>query len=122
MENVNNNGKGKTAVTIVAVVATFLLMTFLVKQMVKVTQPAPVGAERASARARDNADIRAAGVAAAQSWGYADQPRGIVRMPVDDAVKITLQGYQNPAAFKQDLAARLEKANVAPPKPKNEYE
>src|SRR5436309_51938 len=40
-----------TCLYIVASVVTFLLMTFLVKEMVRITQPAPVGAERAAARA-----------------------------------------------------------------------
>ena len=65
MENVNNPSKCKVAIYVVSILATFLLMAFLVKQMVKVTQPAPVGAERAAARIKDNAEIRAAGADAA---------------------------------------------------------
>ena len=62
MDNVNHNGKGKLAITVAAVLATFLLMAFLVRQMVKVTNPAPVGANIGVARAEENAKIRAAGV------------------------------------------------------------
>jgi hypothetical protein len=122
METVNNNGKGKTAITIVAILATFLLMAFLVRQMVKVTQPAPIAASVGAARAEENAKIRAAGAEAAKNWGYSDQARGMVRLPVEDAMKLTVQGYQNAAAFKTDLVARVEKASAPPPKPKNEYE
>src|SRR3954471_7593301 len=112
----------KTTIYVVVALATFLLMAFLVNQMVKVTQPAPLGAERAAARAKDNADIRAAGAEALKSWGYADAPRGIVRVPIEEAMKLTVQGYRNPSAFRADFLARVEKANVAPPKPKNEFE
>jgi len=122
MENVNNPGKGKCAIYVVAILATFLLMAFLVKQMVRVTNPAPVGAARATTRAKDNADIRAAGVEAAKNWGYADQPRGITRLPIDEAMKITIQGYQNAADFRKDLLARSEKASAPPPKAKNDFE
>ncbi len=122
MENVNNTSKGKCAIYVVAILATFLLMAFLVKQMVKVTNPAPVGAERAAARAKDNADIRAAGVDAAKNWGYVNQPNGIVRLPIEEAMKLTIQGYQQPAAFRTDVLARAEKASAPPPKAKNEFE
>jgi hypothetical protein len=124
MESVNNNNSKccRTVITVVVVLATFLLMAFLVKQMVKITRPEPVGVARANERAVEGAKIRAEGVEKAGVWGYVDAPRGIVRLPVEEAVKLTLQGYQKPAAFKADLAARLEKASAAPPKPKNEYE
>ena len=122
MDNANNNGNGKLAIYVIAGLGTFLLMAFLVNQMVSVTQPAPVAAERATARATDNAAIRGAGAEALKSWGYVDQPRGIVRLPIDDAMKLTVQGYQKPAEFRTDVLARVDKANVAPPKPKNEFE
>lgn len=122
MDNVNQSGKGKTAFTVVAVLATFLLMAFLVRQMVALTKPAAVSAAVGAARAEENAKIRAAGVEAAKSWGYSYQAQGMVRLPIEDAMKLTVQGYQNPAAFKTDLVARVEKATAPPPKPKNEYE
>ena len=122
MENVNNTSKCKRAIYVVSILGTFLLMAFLVMQMVKLTNPAPVGADRAAARAKDNAEIRAAGVNAANSWGYANQPNGIVRLPIDEAMKLTIQGYQQPAAFRTDVLARVEKASAPPPKVKNEFE
>ncbi|HEY0550012.1 MAG TPA: hypothetical protein VGF13_10460 [Verrucomicrobiae bacterium] len=122
MENVNNTSKGKCAIYVVSILATFLLMVFLVKQMVKVTHPAPIGAERATARAKDTAEIRAAGANAAVNWGYANQPNGIVRLPMDEAMKITVQGYQNAADFRKDLLARSEKASALPPKVKSDFE
>ena len=122
MDNVNHNGKGKLAITVVAILATFLLMAFLVRQMVKVTRPAPVGANIGAARAEENAKIRAAGVDAAKNWGYSDQARGMVRLPIEDAMKLTVQGYQDAAAFRTDLVARAEKASAPPPKPVNPFE
>ena len=125
MENVNNTGRVKLTVNIVAIVATFLLMAFLVKQMADRLQPAPLGAERAAARAKDNADIRAAGSDALRNWGYVDQPKGVVRVPVEEAMKLTVQGYKKPSDFRSDLAARVEKATAPGPKPpekKSEFE
>src|SRR3954467_8068827 len=106
----------KTTVTVVVILATILLMTFLVRQMVKYTHPAPVGAERAAARAKDNSQIRQDSAAALQNYGWADQAKGIARLPIDEAMKMTVQGYQKPADFRKDMLTRVDKANGAPPK------
>jgi hypothetical protein len=126
MENVNNNtGRAKLTITVIAILASFLLVAFLVRQMVKVAQPAPVGADRGGARAKDNKDLRAAGSQALNNWGYVDQGKGVVRMPIEEAMKATLQGYRNAGAFHSNLVTRVEKATAAPPKPPekpSEYE
>jgi hypothetical protein len=117
--------KTKTVVTAIAVVATLLLVAFLVRQMVNYTTPAPVGADRAKARSKDNADIRADGVAKLGGYGYVNPANGIVRLPIEEGMKLTIQGYQNAGEFHKDLNARVEKATVAPPPPPqkpNEYE
>ncbi len=122
MENANYSSKSKTAISVVAVIGAFLLVGFVVRQMANLTRPSAVNAARAEERAKVGAETRAAGVEANKSWGYVDQAKGIVRVPVEDAVKLTVQGYQKPADFKKDLSARVEKANAVPPPPKNEFE
>jgi hypothetical protein len=117
--------KSKTTVTVIIVAATLLLMAFLVNQMVKHTKPAPAGADRAAAREKDNAAIRQTDAQALTHYGWADQGRGIARLPIEEAMKLTVQGYQKPADFRKDLLTRVDKANVAPPKPPekpSEYE
>ena len=124
MENVNNKGKCGTAIYVVAILLTFALVGFLVWQMTKLSRPPAVSADRANARAKDNGDIRAAGAIALANWGHVDapptaRPNGIVRMPVEEAMKLTVQGYQDPARFRSNLVSRVEKANAPA---KNEYE
>lgn len=118
--------QSKTAITVIVVIATSLLMVFLVREMIRYTTPAPVGAERALARAKDNAEIRATGQEGLRSYGYADPAKGIVRIPIEEAMKMTVQEYKNPAAFHANISNRLEKAFPPPPPagpaPKNEYE
>jgi len=117
--------KSKTVITIIVIIATLLLMVFVVREMIRYTTPPPVGAERGAARARDNAEIRAAGRDALASYGYADAAKGIVRIPIDEAMKITVEGYKTPEGFRSNLMTRLDKANVAAPKPPekpNQYE
>lgn len=117
--------KSKTGLTVVAILATLLLVGFLVYEMIQFTKPAPVGATRAAERAKENATIRADGQAALTSYGYADAAKGVVRMPIEEAMRATVQGYQD-ATFRKDLLTRLDKANPAPPAPApqkpNEYE
>lgn len=119
MENVTNKSSSKTVIYVLVAVVTFLLMAFLENKMLKVAQPAPVGAERAAMRAKENADIRGAGADALKSWGYLAEPntarpQGIVRAPIDEAMQATIKGYQNPAAFRAELAKRAEKAFSTP--------
>ncbi len=122
METVNNNRPAKLAIYIVAILATFLLVAFLVKQMIKATQPPPVSAERAAARTKDNNEIRSTQIQALNNWGYVDPAKGVVRLPIEEAIKLTVQGYKDAGAFHKDLAARAEKANAPAPAPKNEFE
>ena len=125
MAEPNHSGKTRTVVYVVAILGTFLLMAFLVRQMVRRTAPPALGAERAAARAKDNADIRAAGFDQLNSYGYVDQAKGVVRVPIDEAIRLTVQGYQDPGAFHSNLVVRIEKATTpppAPPAPPNEYE
>jgi len=96
---------------VLAALATFLLMAFLVKEMVKVTQPAPLGSERAAVRTKDNAEIRACRRRRLKSWGLCRPTTWHRASPIEDAMKLTVQGYQNPAAFRSDILARVEKAN-----------
>jgi hypothetical protein len=120
------HSKTKTTVTVIVTLVTILLVAFLVREMINITRPAPIGAERAAARAKDNAQIRQDAAAALQSYGWADQARGIARLPIEEAMKLTVQGYsKNAAEFRKDMLARVDKANVAPPKPPekpNQYE
>jgi hypothetical protein len=52
---------------------------------------------------------------------WIDQARGIVRLPIDTAIQLTLQAWQDPAEARADLIAREKKATapapVTPPKP-----
>jgi hypothetical protein len=123
--NTGNTGKAGVTLAVVAILGSFLLIAFLVRQMVKVAQPGPIGAARSTARATDNAAINAAGANALQNWGYVDQGKGVVRLPIEEAMKVTVHGYKDAGAFHSNMVARVEKATAAPPKPPekpSEYE
>jgi len=80
------------------------------------TQPAPVGANRVEERHKFLQDQRAADAKALNEYDWMDKDKGIVRLPVQRAVELTLQEWQNPAAARSNLISRVEKATAAPPK------
>ncbi len=57
-----------------------------------------------------------------KSWWYRrslqkSQPKGIVRLTVDRAVELTVDGGKDLSAARKDLIERVEKATFVPPKP-----
>lgn len=104
-----------------AILGSFLIVAALVWAMQRYTQPPQLGQERVAARKKALAELRAAEASELTSYGWVDQAKGVVRLPVEDAMKLVLRDWQNPAAARSNLIARVEKATVvapaAPPKP-----
>ena len=101
----------------IGILGTFLLVAALVWAMRHYSQPAPLGEDRAAVRAKALAELRAAEAEALEQPGWVDATKGIVRLPIAAAMKIVERDWgQNPAAARSNLVARVEKANVAPPK------
>ena len=61
------------------------------------------------------AELRAAEASELDSYGWVDQGKGVVRLPLAEAMKLTLREWQNPAAARSNLIARVEKAAAVPP-------
>src|SRR2546430_17360347 len=101
---------------------TFLIVAMLVLAMRHYTQPAPVGANRVEERYKFLQDLRAADAKALNEYDWIDKAKGIVRLPVQRAVELTLQEWQNPAVARSNLILRVEKATAVPPPKPNIYE
>ena len=100
----------------IGILGTFLIVALLVLAMQHYTKPAPVGANRVEERYKFLQDQRAADAKALTEYEWIDKDKGIVRLPVQRAVELTLQEWQNPAAARSNLISRVEKATAAPPK------
>jgi len=100
----------------VAAVLVCLIFAALVWKMRQYTTPAPLGAERAAERAKALAELRAAEANALDTVGWVDQAKGVVRLPIAEAMKLAERKWQNPAGARKDLIARVEKATALPPK------
>ena len=102
---------------VIGILGSFLIVAALVWAMQRYTQPAALNAERAAERAKALGELRAAETEALQNPGWMDQAKGIVRLPIEEAMRMVEREWgQNPAAARSNLIARVEKATAAPPK------
>jgi hypothetical protein len=102
---------------VIAVLGAFLIVAALVRAMVHYTQPAPLGEDRAAVRAKALSELRAAEADAMEHPGWVDQSKGVVRLPVEEAMKLVERDWgQDPAAARSNLISRVEKATALPPK------
>lgn len=102
------------------IVASLLFVALVVLVKLSVSVP-PINADRAALRSKALAEIRAAEATALNTPGWVDQDRGIVRLPIETAMRIYEQAAQDPDAARADLMARARRAAAPlpkqPPKP-----
>lgn len=80
-------------VTLAAVIggfAIFLLILFIA-YLPQAPAPLPEGSKTPAERAALLADLRAKEKAAVSTYGWVDKDKGVVRLPVDRAVELTIQ-------------------------------
>src|SRR5438034_11787647 len=100
---------------VIAVTGTFLIVAGLVYVMRTYTQPPPLDQARIQERKKSLADIRAANAEALENYAWLDQGKGQLRLPITNAMVLTIREYQNHAAARSNLAARADKAFAPPP-------
>jgi hypothetical protein len=102
---------------LIGIVGCFLIVAALGWAIYRFTQPAPLGEDRAALRAKALAELRAADKEALENVGWIDKEKGLVRLRIEDAKNLVLRDWQNPAAARSNLVARVEKATYVPPPP-----
>jgi hypothetical protein len=113
VNNENTNRASGAAIGFIAASLIFIALVAIMKFSVRV--PA-IDADRASAISKALFEIHTNETVSLNNPGWIDQPRGIVRLPVVDAMKLAAQEWQNPAQARADLIAREEKASAPLPK------
>jgi hypothetical protein len=113
----DNKDCGKSFSVTAAVVIVCLIFAALVWKTRQYTTPAPLGAERAAERAKALVELRASETDALTTVGWVDQAKGVVRLPIADALKLAEKQWQNPAQARVTLNDRVEKAFYVPPPP-----
>ena len=96
------------------IIASVIFAVLAVAMKLFVSVPA-LDADRAAVLAKALAEIRATENASLNNTGWIDQPRGIVRLPIETAVQLAA-AWQHPASARADLNARAEKAAAQLPK------
>ncbi len=100
---------------VTGILGALLIVAALVWAMQHYTQAPPLGEDRVAVRKKALADLRAAEANELANYGWVDQPKGVVRLPITEAMQLALRDWQNPAAARSNLIARVEKATAAPP-------
>jgi hypothetical protein len=98
-----------------AILGAFLIVAALVWAMRHYTQSAPLNAARAAERAAALRDLRASETAALQTTAWLDAGKGLVRLRIEDAMQLVEREWQDPAAGRSNLLARVDRANPPPP-------
>ena len=102
---------------ILGILGSFLIVAGLVWAMLHYTRPQPLGEDRAVVRAKALAELRAAENEAMNTTAWLDQSKGLVRLRVEDAMKMVEQEWgKNPSTARSNLMSRVEKAMAVPPK------
>ncbi len=107
-----NRSSGAAVGFLIAIVL-FVGLTLAVKLCFHAPE---IDADRAAVRTQALTEIRAAEETALNTSAVIDSQRGIVRLPIETAMQLAAQKWQNPAAARADLNDRAEKA-AAPVKP-----
>ena len=100
-----------------AVIGAFLIVGALVMAMRHYTTTEPLNANRAAERAAALKELRATEADALTTTAWIDQGKGLVRLPITEAMKLVEREWQNPAAARAMLIDREEKATYVPPPP-----
>ena len=102
---------------VLAALAALLIAGALVWIMVRVTRPEPVGTARAEERKKALVQTREEEAKVLNNYDRVGAAPGFVRMKIDDAMKLTVKEYQDPAAARKEMIARADKAGTPPPAP-----
>jgi hypothetical protein len=112
-----NQNCGKSFSVTTAVVIVCLIFAALVWKTRQYTTPPPLGAERVAERTKALADLRATEAVALNTVGWIDQAKGVVRIPINEAIVLAEKQWQNPAEARATLKERVQKAFYVPPPP-----
>ncbi len=90
------------------------VLFFVLAVIVRFAAEAPaIDADRGAALSSALFEIHSNEMVSLSTAAWIDRNRGIVRLPMDTAMQITAQEWQNPAQARSDLISRAQKA-VAP--------
>lgn len=123
MSNATNGfEKMRTVASVVAIVGTFLLMAWLVRTVQRLAGPPPVDVKRIEERKKLRAEADTTGKDALETYFVVDKDKGIYRVPIERALELTIQEWQDPAKARATMVSRAEELAKPPPEKPSEFE
>ena len=110
----NTESKTGLGIYVIAALGALLIMAIIVGLTRRYTQPAPLGADRAALRKTALIELRGQENKELNEYGWVDQAKGIVRLPVERSMQIVVQNGKDTAALRSLIEARVKKANEKP--------
>jgi len=107
---------------VVGILGALLIVFLLVRAMQNYTQPAALGANRAAQRSEFLTKLRQAEAPVLSEYAWQDQPKGVVRIPIDQAMAQTIQLYKAPASVRAVLIERSDIVSAPPPEVPSDFE
>lgn len=102
----------------VAILGTFLITAFLVREMQQYAATAAIDQKRVEERIAARKEVQAAEGKELTAYAWKDQGKGMVVIPVERAKQLILKEWQDPAAGRAKMLKLVEKATAkAPEKP-----
>ncbi len=114
--------KASLGAWIVGIAGLFLILVVLAGLVRQRTAPPAIDEARKELRRRNLVEMRAANQAALETYALLDPTKGIVRLPIERAMQLTLELWRDPAAGRSNLLSRLATATAKPPEKPNPYE
>ena len=103
------------AIYFVGILGAFLIVAWLVWMTRSYVTPPAIDAARAEERRKALSEVTATAKDQVENYGYVDPTKGQVRLPIQRAMEMAVQEWQNPAAARSNLLARVAKFNPPPP-------
>lgn len=113
--NTQSESNSSFSVYILGALGAFLIVGCLAWFLWYRTQPAILNQARIEERLKNLREINAASAEGLNNYGWQDQSKGIIRLPISNAMEMVVREWSNPAAARSNLLARVDRANPAPP-------
>lgn len=107
------NFRMKVAINAIAALGMLLILAVLIWIMYHVAAPPAIDQARWAERKRNLAELNAQNLDLLDNYGWMDQAKGVVRLPIERAMALTIKEWQNPAVARSNMMVRADFA--APP-------
>ncbi len=117
-KTVVNTGSNRARLTayVIAILGCLLVVGWMAWLLTREAATQPVNKGRADERRKNLSDLNAANQQLLNTYDWQDKAKGLVRLPIERAIEVTVAEWKDPKAARTNLISRAEKASAPPPK------